>query len=213
MDPKLNELLKWGIANSTPGDSTSNGTAEPRNPSNLDPAIIDALFGGPSDAELMKESMAALHNPEIDLENKLIAFDNFEQLIENLDNANNLGPLALWSPLLELLAHESHEMRLMAAWCIGTAVQNNEKSQENLLAQGGIPKLVKLATNDQEPRDVRRKAIYALSSASRNYQPSMDILTEELEKTGRSHGKVDAADMEAVDTVISGLREEASKST
>jgi hsp70-interacting protein len=145
-------------------------------------------------------------SPEITLSDKLIAFDNFEQLIENLDNANNLGPLSLWTPLLEQLEHEEGEMRKMAAWCVGTAVQNNEKSQERLLAMGGVEKLVKLATREEEGRDVRRKAVYALSSAGRNYQPAMDVMTEEL---GR--GKVDAGDMDAVDEIINGLREDAAK--
>ncbi len=94
----------------------------------------------------------------------------------------------------------------MAAWCIGTAVQNNEKSQERLLAQNGIPPLVKLATEKAEESSVRRKAVYALSSACRNYQPSMDILTGAL---GRE--KVDASDMDACDIVIGGLREDAAK--
>jgi hypothetical protein len=212
MDPRLNELLKWGVENST--TSSDDSSEAPRaNSSNLDPQIVAALFGGPSDADLMKEAMAVIlsADPEDTLDNKLIAFDNFEQLIENLDNANNLGPLALWSPLLSCLAHEAHEIRMMAAWCVGTAVQNNEKSQERLLAQGGIPKLVEIATSNDEHKDVRRKAIYALSSSGRNYQPAMDVITEELEKTGRKHGKVDAADMDAVDAVISDLREEASK--
>lgn len=97
-------------------------------------------------------------------------------------------------------------MRKMAAWCVGTAVQNNEKSQERLLAMGGVEKLVKLATRDGEGRDVRRKAVYALSSAGRNYQPAMDIITAEL---GRE--KVDAADMDAIDEIINGLREDAAK--
>lgn len=92
----------------------------------------------------------------------------------------------------------------MAAWCVGTAVQNNEKSQERLLAMGGVEKLVKLATRDGEGRDVRRKAVYALSSAGRNYQPAMDIITE-----GLGRAKVDAGDMDAVDKIINGLREDA----
>ena len=214
MDPRLNELLKWGVENST---TSSNASSEaPRvNTSNLDPQLVAALFGGPSDADLMTEAMGAIlsADPEVTIENKLIAFDNFEQLIENLDNANNLGPLALWSPLLSCLTHEAHEIRMMAAWCVGTAVQNNEKSQERLLAQGGIPKLVEMATRNDEHKDVRRKAIYALSSSGRNYQPAMDVITEELEKAGRKPGKVDAADMDAVDSVIASLREEASKAT
>jgi hsp70-interacting protein len=211
MDPGLNQLLKWGVENSaaTPNDANT----EPPSTRGLNPEAIAALFGGPSDADLMKESMAAIlsTDPQLTLDDKLIAFDNFEQLIENLDNANNLSPLALWSPLLSCLAHEEHEIRKMAAWCVGTAVQNNEKSQERLLANGGIPALVGLATSEKENKEVRRKAVYALSSECRNYQPAMDVFTEELEKTGRKHGKVDAADMDAVDAIISGLREEASQ--
>ena len=99
----------------------------------------------------------------------------------------------------------------MAAWCVGTAVQNNEKSQERLLAMNGIPHLVKLALGEKEGKEVRRKAVYALSSACRNYQPAMDVLTGELGKMGKSGKKVDAADMEACDVLIGGLREEASR--
>jgi hypothetical protein len=39
----------------------------------------------------------------------------------------------------------------------------------------------------------------------------MDVLTEELGKLGRSGEKIDASDMDAVDVLIGGLRDEASK--
>lgn len=100
-------------------------------------------------------------------------------------------------------------MRKMAAWCVGTAVQNNEKSQERLLAMGGIPPLAKMAVGQAEVPAVRRKAVYALSSACRNYQPAMDALTEELGKLGRKGDKIDASDMDACDVLIGALREEA----
>jgi len=207
-DAHLNELLKWSIENST---NTKND-AEATPPANraLDPEVMAALFGGPSDADLMKESMAAIlsSDPEITLDDKLVAFDNFEQLIENLDNANNLGPLALWTPLLSCLSHAEADMRRMAAWCVGTAVQNNEKSQERLLAQGGIPLLTDLATKADENENVRRKALYALSSATRNYQAGMDSFTDELKKRGKKVGKIDASDMDAVDVLMDGLRDE-----
>ena len=211
MDPGLNELLKWGVENSsTTANDPSAATPSDRG---LNPDALASLFGGPSDADLMKSSMSAIlsTDPEITLDDKLIAFDNFEQLIENLDNANNLGPLALWTPLLGCLSSEEPEIKKMAAWCVGTAVQNNVTSQERLLAMNGIPPLVKLAVGEKEGEQVRRKAVYALSSASRNYQPAMDVLTEELGKAGRSGGKVDAGDMDACDVLIKGLREDASK--
>jgi hsp70-interacting protein len=211
MSDGINGLLKWSVENST---STSNDPdAAPPTNRGFDPAALAELMGGPSDADLMKDSMAAIlsSDPEVTLDVKLVAFDNFEQLIENLDNANNLAPLALWTPLLSCLQHEEADIRRMAAWCVGTAVQNNEKSQERCLAQGGISLLTELACKATEPKDVRRKAIYALSSECRNYQAAMDEFTVELDKRGRKYGKVDAADMDAIDAIIGGLREEAAQ--
>ncbi|KAJ0308420.1 hypothetical protein COL516b_003689 [Colletotrichum fioriniae] len=201
-DKHLNELLKWSIENQETGGE--NGTSPPadataaRAPaSTLNPEAIAALFGnGPSDAELMKLSMEAITSPdpEITLDNKLIAFDNFEQLIENLDNANNIANLGLWTPLLSCLEHEAHELRRMAA------------CQERLLAVGGIPPLVALATKDGEEEAVRRKAVYALSSAVRNYQPGADVLTDELQKKGLRNGKVDAENMDDIDEIMNALK-------
>lgn len=141
MDPKLNSLLKWSIQNSDTGDNNNNtNTTATNNPNNvvesasrgLNPEVLSSLFGGPSDADLMKAAMGALYSPDVDLENKMIAFDNFEQLIESLDNANNMESLGLWTPLVQLLEDEEADMRRMAAWCVGTAVQNNEKSQDKV---------------------------------------------------------------------------------
>lgn len=211
-DKRLNDLLRWGIENSESNQPQNGGDAPAQqSTSNLTPEMIAAIMGGPSDADLMKASMEIITSPdnEVSLENKLIAFDNFEQLIESLDNANNIANLNLWTPLLGQLGNEDAEMRKMAAWCIGTAVQNNEKTQERLLAVGGIPPLVELALKESETEAVRRKAIYALSSACRNYQPALDVAVEELNGKGFEAQKVDATDMEAVDTIIEGLREKA----
>ncbi|KAJ3486688.1 hypothetical protein NLG97_g6563 [Lecanicillium saksenae] len=174
-DKRLKELLHWSIENSENGSAPSPGAAAAAAPtSNLTPDVMAALMGGPSEADLMRASMEIITSADVSLENKLIAFDNFEQLIESLDNANNMANLNLWTPLLAQLADGEAEIRTMAAWCVGTAVQNNEKTQEKLLAVGGIKPLVELATKDGETAAVRRKAVYALSSAIRNYQPGLD---------------------------------------
>jgi hsp70-interacting protein len=210
-DPRLNELLKWSIEQS---DATRNDPNAPPPKTQLTPELMASLMGGPSDADLMRASMEIITSDnaeEVSLDDKLVAFDNFEQLIENLDNANNIANLSLWTPLLEQLKHDEREMRKMAAWCVGTAVQNNEKTQERLLAVGGVPMLVDLATKEDEPVDVRRKAVYALSSAVRNYQPAMDLFAEELTKKGHKTDKIDATSMEAVDEVVNGLREKIGK--
>ncbi|RKF63218.1 Hsp70 nucleotide exchange factor FES1 [Erysiphe neolycopersici] len=206
MNPGLNELLKWSVANSTnPPDASAISNQ------GLNPSSLNALFGGPTDTQLMITSMEAIRSrsPSVKLEDKLVAFDNFEQLVENIDNANNLEPAQLWSPLLDCLDHEEGEIRKMAAWCIGTAVQNNQKSQEMLLVKAGLPKLVKLATADGEAAQVRKKAVYALSSACRNYQPAMNVLICELRNLGKETEDIDASDMEACDELMGVLREAA----
>ncbi|KAI1738478.1 nucleotide exchange factor Fes1-domain-containing protein [Xylaria scruposa] len=236
-DKNLNDLLRWSIENTASGPD---GTTSEAPRSTLNPEALAALMGGPSDADLMRESMAHIvsSDPEITLESRLTAFDNLEQLIESLDNANLLSKLGLWTPLLACLAHDEDEIRLMAAWCVGTAVQNNEPSQERLVALGGVEKLVQMAvgkrlppvptaangeetgakangagTEEEETQKVRRKAVYALSSAVRNYQPAMDVCAAELRRQGQDEhvgdeGKtIDATDMDAVDVVINGLKE------
>jgi soluble cytochrome b562 len=207
-DKRLNDLLKWSIENS---DTTKSDPAASAPSTQLTPDVLSAIMGGPSEADLMKAAMEIItsDDAEVSLEDKLIAFDNFEQLIESLDNANNIANLSLWTPLLEQLRHDEREIRKMAAWCIGTAVQNNVKTQEKLLAMGGLPHIVELATKETEHEDVRRKAVYALSSAVRNYQPGMDQCVEELSKKGHDTGKLDAMDMEAVDELMTNLREKA----
>ncbi|KAK9769155.1 putative Nucleotide exchange factor Fes1-domain-containing protein [Seiridium cardinale] len=232
MDKGLNDLLKWSINASTAKEDNTGPSPTVRTP-NAD--AIAALLGGPSDADLMMAAMANVTStdPEITLESKLNALDNLEQLIESLDNANLLSKLGLWTPLLELLGHDESEIRRMAAWVVGTAVQNNAPSQERLVALGGVEKLVAMVlgerigmekrsgdgdvivqdaqgvnAGEQEVKDVRRKAVYALSSAVRNYQPAMDVLSSELKKRdGKETGIVEATDMEKVDVVIDALRE------
>src|SRR3979490_3261682 len=110
MDPRMNALLKWGIKNSEASrestDANDPSTETSSSTRGLNAEALAALMGGPSDADLMKESMAALRSDEVDLENKMVAFDNLEQLVETIDNANNMEPLGLWTPLVELLQHQ-----------------------------------------------------------------------------------------------------------
>ena len=203
----MSNLLAWSIENSPGQNGNQPSNEQPsREPTGLTQEALRSLMGGPSDADLMKESMTVIVHPESTLENKLTAFDNFEQLIENLDNANNMQPLGLWSPLLQQLENNEAEIRKMAAWCIGTAVQNNEKCQVCLLEAGGIPKITKMALDDGDA-GARRKGVYALSSAVRNFQPAMDEAMKTLPKNVTGPDSVNATDMDVIDAIMSKLRE------
>jgi hsp70-interacting protein len=123
-DPGLNTIENSDVS------QTAEPTTQPR--TQLNPELLAQLMGGPSDADRMISSMQAIHDPSVDHENKAIAWDNFEQLVENLDNANNMEALKLWTPLCEMLESETVQDREMACWCLGTAVQNNIKCQERV---------------------------------------------------------------------------------
>ncbi|KAG9200613.1 hsp70 nucleotide exchange factor fes1 [Epicoccum nigrum] len=200
-DPNLNTLLKWSVENS----KVSEGAEPPK--TQLNAEALAALFGGnmKSDAQMMKDNMEVIKREECDLEDRITAFDNFEQLIENLDNANNLESLNLWIPLIAQLESKEAEIRRYAAWCIGTAVQNNIKTQEKLLVLGAIPTLVRLATGSDETK-VKKKAITALSSSVRNFQPALDDAMAHVPDEHKPSKALDANDMDSVDLLINKLR-------
>ena len=68
-----------------------------------------------------------------------------------------------------------------------------------------IPKLVKLATEDPV-EGVRRKAIRAISSTARNYQPGLDGIISQIPSEQSIDGNLDANDMGSVDILIDKLR-------
>lgn len=209
MDKGTSNLLQWSIensANAQPQDGQTPSQQPRREPRGLTQDALRSLMGGPSDADLMKESMTVIVRPDSSLDEKLTAFDNFEQLVENLDNANNLEPLGLWPPLISQLDNAEAELRKMAAWCVGTAVQNNEKCQQYLLSIGGVDKVARMAIDDSDAT-VRRKAVYALSSSVRNFQPGMNEAMKVLPKNVTGPDHVNATDMDVIDAIMAKLRE------
>ncbi|KAI6823347.1 hypothetical protein KC340_g11818 [Hortaea werneckii] len=207
----LNQLLQWSIENSE--EARNDPNQQDRDPSRgINSKMIAELMGGPSDADLMREAMSAIVAPlsQVDLENKLIAWDNFEQLIEQLDNANNMEPMGLWQPLIQQLESEIADCRAMAAWCCSTAVQNNVKSQERLQALGGVSKLAKQAVQDGD-KTARKKAVNALSSHVRNFQPGLDELESALPDSVWKRKGLEAGDMDSVDELIQTLRDQAAR--
>lgn len=166
--------MHWSIANSQSDQETKDRVGQP------DPKLLGQLFGhGPDEPTLMKEGMVVITNPDAELENRLVAFDNFEMLIENMDNANNIENLKLWEPLLQMLDAPEAELRSTALSCVGTASQNNLQAQDNFLNyDGGLRKVIALAGDANQPIQVRTKALYALSNLIRNHPKSSEQFCE-----------------------------------
>ncbi|KAH3659982.1 hypothetical protein OGAPHI_007187 [Ogataea philodendri] len=167
----MEKLLQWSIANQSDDKEVQARAPKP------DPELLSQLFGQAADEPtLMKQNMAVIVSPEIDLENKLVAFDNFEMLIENLDNANNIENLELWEPLLSQLSSPENQLQALACSCIGTAAQNNPKSQKDFLkyaeTENGTAKLVELALTSTP--ETKLKAIYALANIVRHNEKGVE---------------------------------------
>jgi hsp70-interacting protein len=167
MDKRAKELLNWATSQSAATPQSSQTDPPVRPSKTLDPSIIDAILG-PDDSTLMVDSMRAITDTSLDLDDRslslspaayhtvalsslyslwivtktylrLTAFDNLELLVEQIDNASNLDILKLWPPLLATLSSPEPQLRRYAAWVIGTAVQNNPKAQGHLFQYQGNP--------------------------------------------------------------------------
>ncbi|KAJ3291860.1 hsp70 nucleotide exchange factor fes1 [Borealophlyctis nickersoniae] len=129
-----------------------------------DPKWIDVILGR-DEAVRMKECVAVITASNKTVEEKIAAFDEMEELVESLDNANDMGPLNLWSPIISVLTTDPEpRLRSYAAWVLGTAVQNNPKSQDAFLKAGGLSAALR-ALQDDTDSAVRAKALYCVSGA------------------------------------------------
>jgi hypothetical protein len=90
--------------------------------------MLDLIMGKP-DSLTMKEKMATASDTSLDVETRVEALDDFEMLVELIDNANNMAVLKLWEPLIALYDDKHPEVVRHALWITGTAVQNNLKAQ------------------------------------------------------------------------------------
>lgn len=155
----MEKLLKWSIesANHDP----SSGKPAPR----PDEKALSELFSGTDDSQLMVEAVKVAANREASVEDKETALDNLEMLVENLDNANNMENIGLWHPLIEVLSKkdEDNKVKTMICWVFGTAVQNNEKAQNDLVSKEGAVECLIDASQDPDV-ELSSKALYALSS-------------------------------------------------
>ncbi|AOA62785.1 GQ67_00067T0 [Komagataella phaffii] len=209
----MEKLLKWSISANSQDEESKKRAGQP------DPELLAQLFGGPDEPTLMNESMKVINNPETDLENKEVAFDNFEMLIENMDNANNIENMHLWPPLLQNLDSEYISLRRFACSCIGTAVQNNPKCQEHFLKHSdGIKKLIAISSNSEEDDSVKLKALYALSNVLRHNKPAYEEFSNQggwneisplLTSLDNSNEKIKLRTLSLLSSIITnGLSEE-----
>ncbi|KAF3993127.1 hypothetical protein FT663_00951 [Candidozyma haemuli var. vulneris] len=162
----MEKILQWSIASQSGDKEAMEKIGQP------DPELLSQLFGagGPDEPTLMKQSIAVVENPEATLEAKETALDNFEMLVENLDNANNIENLKLWPSIIALLSNSEPSLSVLAASIVGVATQNNPDSQKAFLEkEDGLATLIKLINDESTQKELLLKSFFALSCFVRNY--------------------------------------------
>ncbi|ORX63582.1 hypothetical protein DL89DRAFT_273237 [Linderina pennispora] len=135
-------------------DAPDNGTRP--EPKKIDPEILDAILGKPACVDAAEDTTQSVDDREI-------ALDNLEMLIENIDNAANLQPLALWPRLVKLLDDPEPSVRTGVLWVMGTAVQHNPKAQKSFGSNSCLKAVLEVLREDTVG-EVRAKALYCMSS-------------------------------------------------
>ncbi|KAF9316326.1 hsp70 nucleotide exchange factor fes1 [Podila horticola] len=167
----LNELLKWSIINQATESEDASTPTEPRKPmEKLDPGLIDAILGK-SEGQLMLDALQVIKHPQATNDEKDLAWEDFEMLIQQIDNACNMENMKMWPPILEELKNPNPKFREQAAWVCGTATQNNPKAQAAFMNEKGLNAVIELLSDSETY--VRAKALYAISGAVKNFEPAL----------------------------------------
>ncbi|KAG0039252.1 hsp70 nucleotide exchange factor fes1 [Podila clonocystis] len=167
----LNELLKWSIINQATESEDASASTEPRKPmEKFDPALIEAILGK-SEGQMMLEALQVIKNPQATNDEKDLAWEDFEMLIQQIDNACNIENMKMWPPILEELKNPNPKFREQAAWVCGTATQNNPKAQNAFITEKGLKAVIELLSDSETY--VRAKALYAISGAVKNFEPAL----------------------------------------
>ncbi|KAG0170228.1 hsp70 nucleotide exchange factor fes1 [Apophysomyces sp. BC1034] len=173
----MEKLLQWAVDNSDTGELQRTAEAIRRgeqvpDPTRYNPAVLEAILGK-DDATRMKEAVQCIVDPEDSVENKEIALDNFELLVEGIDNAKNIENMKLWPDLISQLTAKEAAVRKGVAWVCGTAVQNNPDAQKALLRNNGLEPLVTLL-KQEENKEVRAKVQYAISGFLKHFPEGVE---------------------------------------
>ncbi|XP_068672206.1 hsp70-binding protein 1-like [Montipora foliosa] len=125
----------------------------------------------------MMEHLQTLDKPDSDDEDELVkkedAFEDLQEIVDNIDNANDFHKIGGFKVMLKCLSSEQSSIRWRAADTLAVCVQNNSYCQKAALEMNILPVLTNLLQSDQSEQ-VQVKALFAISSLTRAFQPGED---------------------------------------
>ncbi|KAJ9122069.1 hypothetical protein QFC24_004296 [Naganishia onofrii] len=205
MPDALQQLLQWSTSQTAQHSANSSSTAvapkedaapstseataaAPVQPKKFDTAILDHIMGK-SEAVIMREKLAIAVDEEQDLSERIMAMDDFEMLVESIDNATDMQNMGMWPKVLDLLNDKQDPIIKLACWICGTAIQNNPKAQEAFHSHKPMSKLYSIISsihptnsNIQISNSTRAKAVYCLSAALKHWPAAVADLSSDSDR-------------------------------
>ncbi|PIA46980.1 hypothetical protein AQUCO_01400002v1 [Aquilegia coerulea] len=168
----LEGMLQWSIGHSDPvklkeaaQDAQRLSTSHLRN-RQLELKEVMEHLKTPSDAQLIQIAIADLNNSSLSLEDHRHALKELLILVEMIHNANDINRFGGLPAVIRELDNSDQEMRIISAWTLGKASQNNPIFQKQILDLGALSKLMKLVNSSSV--EEATKGLYAVSALIRN---------------------------------------------
>lgn len=154
-----------------------------RNPADYE-WLKKALASVEDDNERIKKYLAVVADESAELEDKEFALEQVQYLVEDLDLANDLAKRGLGEVTQAMFCDdgpggEGVGVRAMAAWVLGTLVQNNAFCQEKVLEQGVFANALQLMLVEKEA-EVQAKLLMLLSGMVRDCEKGVECAVSKL---------------------------------
>ena len=177
---ELQSLLNWAIEHSDPSllkekAREANQGDERYRKRQLEQlqATMAAVASQKSEADLMKEAIEILEDPSTTSDHKDNALFELEDLVSQIDNANDFAKFGGVNTLLSAWKNWDPAIRASAFQVFGTAASNNVAFQESALKDN--PELIQVFHDlilSESVDEVKTKAVYALATILRNSVPA-----------------------------------------
>jgi len=141
----------------------------------------------PTPAKQMQKCLEVLRDEE-ELDCKLAALEELQDLVEDIDNANDLAKMGLGEVAQaavfkfgsENLGELDHKIREEACFVLSTLAQNNPFCQKQLKEQGILPIILQLLKNETD-FGVVNKALGVVSAMARDFPEGVEFFDNNAE--------------------------------
>eukprot|EP01083_Nonionella_stella_P018001 50362_1 len=179
MADRNNMLLQWAAENPNP-DKKLDVEKSKEFIQNLDPQWYQALgmvSGKDNDIKRMRKIIEQLNDEQSSEEDICELLEDLNFVCELSHNAIDLHKLDGLEPVLDLMQHETAEVRMHAAWVVGTCMPNNPRFQQFILDLSAFPFFLDAILSDSSA-DVRKKALLCISGFVRNFPEGLKLFLE-----------------------------------